>query len=742
MQRLQGPTAVGLVLLEAVIWWIFVSPIGAGVLPRAAREQLNRLLQAQEAIRQDRAAEAIPVLEQILSGSETGYVPVEGQEGLHVPLKRAAAMLLQSLPPEAQAMFEAWCAGKTVRRLDDALSQRDRQGLLRIVQEYPITGFAAQAALALAADAWDRGLGEQTGYWANKVLQCPAADKNVQTQAWLLIAAAHQQAGRKEQARQAFQHALALAPDGKLRIGADLAPKEKAIDGLMERLARTASQQPSDAASAASLTPADWPIVRGDATRNRSADPWTGRAEKLLWHLDLEEKEEIKNITEAMGRMGMGVQFGMFSSPIPACQPIGVGRLALVRLPNRLAAVELLTGRQQWEYPWGGDSTLRESSASRMGVPVGVRIITPFGNVLWQRIFEDALYGQMAASGNRLFLVDLTGEVRQVLQTPFPAALPAQPGMRSSYNRLVALDLAKQGKVLWTVGGRSGEDEPALAEAFFLGPPLPLEGVLYGLVEQKEQILLAALAEQTGQLLWSLPIAAPERGVAWEPQRRLAGATPSYANGVLICPTSAGAIVAVDPWQPTVLWAYETPLADAAGNRLRMIFNRSSFQVEAEHCSIDAAAMLVEDSVLAAPVESEELFCLQLHTGRLVWSRKIEQFRYLAGSAEGVVLTVGSHSVSGWQVHTGKPAWEEISLPLPEGFAVTGRGFRKDRSYYLPISKGEQSELLQIDIPTGRFENRLVLPTQKRLGNLAPVGSVLVSFSADGLEAFGPEQNR
>jgi len=39
--------------------------------------------------------------------------------------------------------------------------------------------------------------------------------------------------------------------------------------------------------------------------------------------------------------------------------------------------------------------------------------------------------------------------------------------------------------------------------------------------------------------------------------RRLSGATPSYDGGVLICPTSAGAVVAVDATTRSLLWGFQ-----------------------------------------------------------------------------------------------------------------------------------------------------------------------------------------
>ena len=40
-------------------------------------------------------------------------------------------------------------------------------------------------------------------------------------------------------------------------------------------------------------------------------------------------------------------------------------------------------------------------------------------------------------------------------------------------------------------------------------------------------------------------------------RRRLAGASPSLAEGILVCPTSAGAVVAVDLATRTLRWGYQ-----------------------------------------------------------------------------------------------------------------------------------------------------------------------------------------
>ena len=132
------------------------------------------------------------------------------------------------------------------------------------------------------------------------------------------------------------------------------------------------------------------------------------------------------------------------------------------------------------------------------------------------------------------------------------------PSATKSHNLLVALDLAKQGYQLWAVGGTTG-DNPALAGAFFLGAPLPVGDQLYALAEFTGEIRLVCLDARTGGLEWKQPLANLEESAnhATTLTRRLAGASPSLADGILVCPTSAGAVVAVDLATRTLRWGYQ-----------------------------------------------------------------------------------------------------------------------------------------------------------------------------------------
>src|SRR4029079_17141397 len=63
---------------------------------------------------------------------------------------------------------------------------------------------------------------------------------------------------------------------------------------------------------------------------------------------------------------------------------------------------------------------------------------------------------------------------------------------------------------------------------------------------------------RSGALDWKQQLAVLENNqIMWDRPRRLSGASPSLADGVLICPTSAGAVVAIDLATRTLRWGYQ-----------------------------------------------------------------------------------------------------------------------------------------------------------------------------------------
>ena len=280
------------------------------------------------------------------------------------------------------------------------------------------------------------------------------------------------------------------------------------------------------------------------------------------------------------------------------------------------------------------------------------------------------------------------------------------------------------------MGDESGEEEPRLAGAFFLGAPLVMLRQLYVMAERNGEIQLVVLDADTGRLQWSQQLAHVDTAtIDRDSVRRLAGASPSFADGVVICPTSAGAVVAVDISTRSLLWGYQ--YQQSAERVQAAIFPLQYPQMPDEPGSrwADATVTIAEGRVLVTPVKSDELHCLDLLSGRLVWKIPRDEALFVACVDDGTVLLIGKDRIQGLRLESGEPAWPAQSIP--SGGMPSGRGFLSGGSYYLPTTA---EELLRIDVRTGQLAKPL--GTRGVLGNLVCHKDVVISQGVNLLTSF------
>jgi outer membrane protein assembly factor BamB len=272
--------------------------------------------------------------------------------------------------------------------------------------------------------------------------------------------------------------------------------------------------------------------------------------------------------------------------------------------------------------------------------------------------------------------------------------LPGEQSLAS--NRLAAYDI-RTGKLRWHVGGPAGPHALRQPETFFLGPPLPLLGQLYVLGEIKGEIRLLALDGATGNLLWSQQLAVAEQGVLQDAARRWAGASPSYADGVLVCPTTTGALVGFDLTRRSLLWGYRYG-QNRSGNRMNMGIPMV-LSGPGPPRWIDGSVSIADGRVLATPAESESLYCLSLTDGGLLWKCPRNGDLYVACVDREKVVLVGRRAVRALHMVDGTPAWQR-TIELPESSTPSGRGFLAGDRYFLPLSS---AEVVGIDLQKGRI---------------------------------------
>ncbi len=481
-----------------------------------------------------------------------------------------------------------------------------------------------------------------------------------------------------------------------------------------------------------------WPLYRGSPSRNTvsaGSSPLLNRR----WGVPVsDDNGSVANLLKQLQQTALD-QGGDL---LPGLHPLAVNNYVLMRSISGLVAIDFNTGKRIWrgaidesvsqllepDLQYSDVRQMQRMGFAANGRLIGGRMVTTNSAAmapsrLSERVWSDATYGTMSSDGECVFCIeDLDigldlGRQRNVVMFN-GRRVPQTTGPRT-YNRLAGYDfVSSEGKLRWEIDGAPTSDNTELAGVFFLGPPLPLAGSLYVLAEVKGEIRLICLEGSTGKVEWSQQLAVLELSILEDPLRRTAGVAPSYSDGVLVCPTSAGAIVAVDLTTRSLLWGYQYARNDVSltqqqqmiqlrmaggigGGRFAMVNVTSPFGSGGANSRwADASVTIADGCVLLTPPESNQLHCLSLLDGTLKWQKPRDDGLYVACVADGNVVVVGHDSVRAMKLANGDTAWRDGNLPLPSGSTPSGRGFFNGQRYHLPLSS---AEVAVIDVASGRI---------------------------------------
>ena len=701
----------------------------SSVLILAPREFERRLKLAQNAVDEKDYAEAIDILETLLhstnedSVGEDFFVGKPSSARYQDSLKSRAENLLANLPREAKELYELQFGTIAKRLLAEALKTRDVSKIEEVRRRFFATESGATAAILLGHVYIDTGRARlATVCLEPYVDDLNLPDEKAQELLLLQMIALKQ----SDNLADAILVATRIAdrfPDTKF----DVLGKQISVPQDRSTISDWLKSLPSKPRGNRNSAPTEWLAFRGNNRRNAKSDGSLPLL-SVRWMVDVANDPADRSAIERIVRKSTND-----STPvIPSLYPLAVGDTILMRGARLLVAVDLRTGKRLWEFPW--DETLLGEELTILEPPTGNNQRRREQEML-VRLTQDAIYGQISSDGSAVYLVERPEEEKsnQFGSSVFNRAIP-QFNLRGVNtpveNTLIGLDIATEGKYLWRVGGRSGEDEPALAGCFFLGAPLVVEETLYTIAERNGDISLYVLSSKTGRLLWSQQLAHLDpRGFTMARHMRTAGATPSFSNGLLICPTSCGAIVAVDVVNRTLMWGYQYDQTFTANS-----YSRSRQSQNQSGRWIDSSLSIYEGMVVATPPDSNSLICLDLLTGERKWKKTVKRGSdlFVGCIHDGVILTVGNRQVRGINIETGDEVWR---LPFDQQRtgkprSPTGRGFRTDDSYMLPIS----GRVLQISIKTGKLKQ--ALETEENLGNLIAYKDQIISLGLDSLTAF------
>jgi outer membrane protein assembly factor BamB len=694
--------------------------------PRAIAQQIES---AKEAIDQEQYAEAVVVLGDLLAreaiaqqdadlAGQDFFLDAEASSGVvSNSLLREAEQLLGALPPAGQEIYELRYGAKARRQLEEATAVRDVSGLREVVRRYIHTAAGRRAAWLLASLEISEGRPVAAVGLLRRLATQPAAREELGDALLVRLAEAEHLAGRQPAALEHLRASLQGGWQGSL-AGREVAPPETDRQGewLDEQFGRLGPTV--EVAEDTLGIPFGGPSGRGPGGGHLPLSVFR-------WPVETATSQKQLRVVETF-QAARGEQL----LP-PSWQPIKAGDYLLMRTTERMFAIDFETGLRIAEYPWasGPETPRTEEPAWAM-----LEESSESNDLLIQRVWNDAPYGRLTSDGERVYLLDDLEQLEPVTFNRFRAGLrPADP----TNNALVALELASECKIVWRRG--TGAEEPdgqGLDGAFFLGPPLPVDGRLYQLAELAGDTYLFCLDPQTGRELWRQQLLANE-GAAIEsnPLRRVGGAIPAYSDGVLVCPTAGGALVAIDLASRSFLWGVYLPSKDsndaALDPRNRRMPDPSGSLLNRWY---SGTPVISEGRVLVTPVEMQALYCFDLLTGEQLWPSILRgDYQYLAGVRDGKFLLVSAREVQAFSLDSGDPLWDEpVQLEAPQ--RVTGTGVFGDGRYLLPVS---ENQIWEIDLADGQVLRQR--QTERPTGNLLAVGDSLVSQSASGLALYYTE---
>lgn len=695
---------------------------GRTVFLPADRAVLQRLNKAEELISQERFGEAVRYLGYLLESSEDYFYQPDPSEPVHRSLKSQAHHLIGQMPRQGRELYELQYGARARQMLDEAAAEANVTRLAEVSRRFFHTEAGYEATLLMGIYHLDHGCPLAGALALERLAELGSRVEHLEPALSLTLASCWMRSEMPERAAETLRRLVDGRPGAAIEAGGRelaLPTDEQDVLAWLEALVGEGSARYA-------RTPDQWVMTRGNPQRNAES---SGGAPLLS------VRWRVPNADHPLLEGDLGYRARVYREQnvpaLPVIHPLAVGRTVLMRSAKTLLAVDFESGKRLWEVPTDGDMEDLVLSEGDLG-----RQYDQLDRGLRQRIWEDATYGKLSSDGRLVFSIEDLGVstgARNVRHVIINARRVQQPDGPRPYNRLAAHDI-QTGKLIWHVGGGSDDYDLPLAGTFFLGPPLPLMQQLYILAEVKGEIRLLALRAETGELLWSQQLAVVEQSILQDPLRRMSGIAPSYADGVLVCPTSNGAVVAVQLATRSLLWGYQYASSESSHHRRIIAARVRGYQnPDAAARWEDSTVVLADGKVLATPVDSDELHCLNLIDGRLLWKQPRGTDLYLACVHRQHVVLVGQDSFRAIRLTDGEPAWDGRQPELPEGAVPAGRGFRSGNYYYLPLST---AEVATIDLEKGEIVARARSRSGHVPGNLVCYRGRVLSHGTEALESY------
>ena len=693
---------------------------------------------------------AIDTLQPLLETSEDFFQNVDDKRW--VSSLAQVEKLLWEMPAEVIETYRRRYEPLAAQSLQTARSRSNLAELLSIVRNYPLTLSAAEATRAAADMAFDQG-------------ETALASGPERTTLLIRIAQGWTLAGQPEAATESVRELSTLAQASPIEYEKKLLTPPAMGDSKSDAAWLNKIFGP-----VAPLVPqrtGDWRMMGGHTRRWGSgalvspiqrgswAYPLIDQYDMFVAGRDAVFQSYLRDLDTRFQPKEPGSNVQPSLTPLVIGAPLVIGDTVVVQGLGSVKALDARTGHLRWSGVVKEDTFFYWAQRNFSEKGTNPEHDSRVEQYLSQRAWQNQAGSSLASDGQQVYAVSGTGMVgfarptAMFMRNGMPQTPPREL-LPPSDNRLLAYDL-QTGLLKWESGGPAvaiplDEDGQLTGQsrrmggAFFLGAPLPVDGQLFVLAEDRGQIRLCSLSPVTGEVEWSLPLLNPSTAIANDETRRMFGLSPAYAGGLLICPTGEGVVVAVDPLLRRVEWFQQyrerSPAIDPR-LAMRMNFQRppqfgngsSIVPLVPARRWLDSTPLLTAGRVLLPAADVEQLLCFDIETGKSLWQIPREEGLFIAACTERRCLIAGEQSLRSVQLSDGKGVWS-VEIPTPSGRGVVSGG-----QYLLPVST---NEILAIDLKTGRILARSAIDPAHHAGSLVAAEGRLLMQTSSELIGFRP----
>ncbi len=699
------------------------------------------LVQAERLIQKGECDQAIQILQALIQREESGFY-AEG-DNRFVSMRLKANELLGRMGAKGLKLYRALYDPQAHQLYTEALASVRPGALLRKLSErYLHTSYGPRSLETLGALYFDRARFSQAATCWRQLLAATTASAHKAT---LLakIAAAHHLAGEQVAADRAADELRRKYPDASAVLGGR-------SQKLADFLARIRQLPPARAARGPQRPSSGWPGLGGTpdgiATMSdcdvvltpqwRLASDGVAAGENLLSKLLAGGSMYLSNVYYSRSSSGRSIRYAVGLSNGHVClrstasgsargqvvlpaivHPVVAGDRVIVRLEDKIAAHDLLTGEFRWD--------------SFVSLPM-VRKITVSGSV---SMHYPGAYQYIGDGGH--YTLTVGGGMVYTVCDFLPVSSSLAYLRRRNQNVtgldngsvLAALSVANEGRLEWRIGRGRGSHE-VVRNGRFLSAPTYRAGRLYVLVLYLERYHLLCLDAANGALIWHVPIAqAPalmrRYGYSFGTDPRLAmGSAPAVSDGRIYVTTNSGVIAAFEEETGEPLWGYQyaSRINNAAGMIVRPRYG--AYQAAAHP---PANPMIVTGPrVICLPADSEYLLALDTATGAVRWSKsRRNQLDLSAIDRDRVLLSGGGlfvlRTLDGADLNSGE-----------ENLGIHGRPAVSNRRVFASA----EGKIEVMDLKTYGRSAMPLAAADGFLGNLVCADGKLIAASMLGVCAY------